>query len=92
MQHAVSVVLQKRISAEHQLDLSNAKKEKESESSRAAAAAEKLKNNPLLKFLREKSAKKLQEKKLSKDRSPPSAYSCRVIDELVSQLDPSPSP
>ena len=59
---------QKRVSAELQLDAANSKKDKESDASRAAAVAEKLKNNPLLKYLREKSLRKQKEKKLHKDR------------------------
>eukprot|EP00597_Dinobryon_sp_UTEXLB2267_P014758 CAMPEP_0170110526 /NCGR_PEP_ID=MMETSP0020_2-20130122/7907_1 /TAXON_ID=98059 /ORGANISM="Dinobryon sp., Strain UTEXLB2267" /LENGTH=407 /DNA_ID=CAMNT_0010335831 /DNA_START=137 /DNA_END=1360 /DNA_ORIENTATION=+ len=61
--------VEKRVSAERQLDLSNAKKEKESEQSRAALALEKIRSSPLLKYLREKAAKKLSEKRVHKDRS-----------------------
>eukprot|EP01036_Dinobryon_divergens_P027961 gene27961-36829_t len=60
---------EKRVSAELQLDAVNSKKEKETEASRAATAAEKIRNNPLLKYLREKSLRKQQEKKLHKERS-----------------------
>ena len=59
---------QKRVSAELQLDAVNSKKEKETDASRAATAAEKIKNNPLLKYLREKSLRKQQEKKMHKER------------------------
>lgn len=51
------------------MDLNNAKKDKDTEQSRAAVEAEKIKNNPLLKYMREKALRKMQEKKIrSRDR------------------------